>query len=364
MIFNYHPKLVEHMIDQTPKAILGLIVVSSIYIWIYSGYIPLSYLLIWIFLQILFIVFRFVNAKVLAECVRDGSREKIRRHVVYFFISIVCSAFIWTGATILGLNFAPSPYELVSLIMIIGLLTGSVLSLVPIFYIYIIYFFLMITPQLAIMILCGEHIHISVVFLTIFYIPLIVLLSKTIYKNYLNTIESNDSLENNVCKLHQLSITDSLTKVYNRRHFFEVSQDLIVISQREDKIVSFLMIDIDYFKNINDTYGHQAGDEILISLSQEIKNIVRESDVFARIGGEEFALLLLNTSLEGAKTIAGKIRTIIEKKHFLYEKKHIKMTVSIGVSALSESITTLENLYQKADTQLYSAKKYGRNRVC
>lgn len=352
------------MIDQTPKAILGLIVTSSIYIWTYLNYIPLTYLLSWIFLQTLFIVFRFVNAKVLAECVRDGNKEKIRHHIVYFFISIVCSAFIWTGATILGLNFAPSPYELVSLIMIIGLLTGSVLSLVPIFYIYIIYFFLMITPQFAIMILCGEHMHISVVFLTIFYIPLIVLLSKTIYKNYLNTIESNDSLEDNVCELHQLSITDSLTQTYNRRHFFDLSQNLIVMSEREKKMVSFLMIDIDYFKNINDTFGHQAGDVVLISLSQEIKNVVRESDVFARIGGEEFALLLPNTSLEGAKIIAEKIRTLIESKEFIYKEISIDVTVSIGVSSLTESITTLDALYQKADVQLYRAKRDGRNRVC
>lgn len=122
------------------------------------------------------------------------------------------------------------------------------------------------------------------------------------------------------------------------------------------------MLDIDYFKKINDTYGHQAGDFVLINLVKEITSVMRESDTFARIGGEEFTVLLDNTSLDGAKIIAEKIRVMIENKHFIYNKATIDVTISIGISELNAQNASIDDLYKQADKQLYIAKQNGRNR--
>jgi diguanylate cyclase (GGDEF)-like protein len=171
------------------------------------------------------------------------------------------------------------------------------------------------------------------------------------------------ALEKNVAELHKLSITDNLTNIYNRRYFFEVSQNLILIAVREKKPLSLLMLDIDHFKNINDTFGHQVGDFILIDAVREIEKIMRESDIFSRVGGEEFTVLLNDTLIDGARNIAEKIRTSIENKEFIYSNTEIKITVSVGIAQIDENNNSIEKLYKQADKQLYKAKHNGRNRV-
>ena len=156
---------------------------------------------------------------------------------------------------------------------------------------------------------------------------------------------------------------DNLTNIYNRRYFFEISKKLIATASREHNPVSLLMLDIDLFKQVNDNCGHQAGDFILVGLVKELETIMRKGDVFARIGGEEFTVLLNNTSLKGAQVIAEKIRRTIENKVFSYNQTPIDITISIGVSELSTGNTCIEDLYKQADKQLYIAKNNGRNRV-
>jgi diguanylate cyclase (GGDEF)-like protein len=363
-MYSYHPKLIEHMVIQTPKAVLGLILVSLIYSWTYWHYIPSNILFFWILSQTLFIAFRFKNALILKQSIQQNNIQKTKHHIIYFSISIIISAFIWTSATILGVIFAPSPYEFSSLIMIVGIITAGVLSLASIFYIYVLYFFLMILPQIAIMFFYATPTHISIATYLLISIPIIMLLSKTVFTNHLHTISINESLGDSVNELYKLSITDSLTATYNRHYFFQEAHNFILAAQRENKPISLLMIDIDHFKDINDTYGHQAGDIILSELSREIKNLIRKSDIFARVGGEEFILLLNNTSLDGAKIIAEKIRMAIETKHFIYEDTSIAVTISIGSSSLNRDNDTLDSLYQRADIQLYNAKELGRNKVC
>ena len=189
------------------------------------------------------------------------------------------------------------------------------------------------------------------------------MLSKSINRNLTNHIEDNEALAISVDKLHKLSITDVLTEVYNRRHFFEVAQSMIALSKREHKKVSLLMLDIDHFKVINDTYGHQSGDTVLITLAKEILNMLRSSDVFARIGGEEFAVLLYDTSIEDARNVAQNIAEKIEEYKFLDKEKRINVTVSIGVSSINNGVASLDSLYYDADQKLYAAKKSGRNCV-
>jgi diguanylate cyclase (GGDEF)-like protein len=121
------------------------------------------------------------------------------------------------------------------------------------------------------------------------------------------------------------------------------------------------MIDIDFFKKVNDTYGHNVGDEILKEFSSTIKNELRTTDIFARWGGEEFIILFINTNINQAKIVSEKIRMVIEKNQFI---KNINITCSIGLSQYQNSKKeTINSFIQKADDALYKAKQTGRNQV-
>lgn len=157
-----------------------------------------------------------------------------------------------------------------------------------------------------------------------------------------------------------LSRHDPLTKIRNRRSFFELSQQLLAIAKRTKQPLSLIMIDIDNFKHINDTYGHIIGDEILIHLVNSINTLIRESDVFARFGGEEFIILLPETDLSGSVELCEKIRTYIENTSFSDGKISVPFTISLGTSELQDE-KLLRELIQKADAALYQSKLNGRN---
>ena len=125
-------------------------------------------------------------------------------------------------------------------------------------------------------------------------------------------LEKTKSLEFANQKLQQLSIEDSLTKIYNRRFFEDTITKEIEISKRYETSLSLILLDIDFFKRINDNFGHQIGDEVLVDFTDLIKNNIRKTDIFSRIGGEEFALLLLHTNLEQAVELAIKLKNIVE----------------------------------------------------
>lgn len=358
-----HPKLIEALVHQTPRAMIAMLIVSSVYFWVFSIFIPFEILMTWLFFQLLLALYRFNNAKMFDKHLKQNDQDGIEKQKKLFMISNMFQAFMWTTSSILSVIYAPQPYELVSFVMIIGIITAAVLSMSTLYSAYIAFFFAMIIPQLLILLYYGEHHHIGLIWFTVIFIPATMLLSKTLYNSRLANIEDNCKLEETVNELHKLSMIDNLTNIYNRRYFFKISQDLISIAEREQQKVSLLMLDIDLFKKINDTYGHHAGDFILINLVKEIEKMMRKSDVFARIGGEEFSVLLHNTSIEGATVIAEKIRATIEKKVFVYNSISISLTISIGIAEFNKTNGTIETLYKQADEKLYFAKEHGRNRV-
>ena len=276
---------------------------------------------------------------------------------------MLLSAVLWNIAVILGLLFAPIPYEILTLLMIVGLATGAVLSVGALYGIYIGYFSMMIFPQLFIMLSYGDPLHYAAAAFVLAYIPLMFPITKSIYNNQLENILMHDSLQRNIDKLYTLSITDFLTNIYTRRYFFDTVKSHIALSMRDSNPLSLLMIDIDDFKKVNDSYGHQVGDDVLIDVAQALQTLIRESDTLARMGGEEFAVLLYNTSHNDAIKIAQKIRQTIEEKVFIYDDIKIPITVSIGTAELAKNSTSIEVLYKDADDSLYVAKKNGRNRV-
>jgi diguanylate cyclase (GGDEF)-like protein len=166
-------------------------------------------------------------------------------------------------------------------------------------------------------------------------------------------------------ELEEISITDGLTQVYNRRYFMDRLRQEIKRVSRYGPPVSLLMIDIDFFKKVNDTFGHQAGDTVLAGVAGLIKGRLRETDLIARYGGEEFCLLATGADQAGALVLAERVRALIEKASFDHDSRRIAVTVSVGVSTWKQSLTEdAAELIRKADTALYRAKEQGRNRVC
>ena len=159
--------------------------------------------------------------------------------------------------------------------------------------------------------------------------------------------------------------TDMLSGLYNRRYFFEASSKSFYTAMRYEQNLSMLMLDIDKFKNINDTYGHMIGDSVIRICANILKRLSRTSDILARYGGEEFIIILPETKLEEAMLLAQRIRKEIEQRDIdLNDDKIIHITVSIGVSQLdNENDTSIENTIQRCDNALYDAKNSGRNRV-
>jgi diguanylate cyclase (GGDEF)-like protein len=156
---------------------------------------------------------------------------------------------------------------------------------------------------------------------------------------------------------------DELTNLYNRRAFFEQGKQLFKQARRYQQNVSVMMIDIDHFKNINDNYGHTVGDSVLKSIGALLQNTVREADILARIGGEEFAVILPQTGVEEASNLAERIRQRIESKIIQHDILQIKVTASFGLAACMAEGDDLDRMLTKADDALYIAKKKGRNQV-
>ena len=161
-----------------------------------------------------------------------------------------------------------------------------------------------------------------------------------------------------------LSITDGLTKLYNSRYFKEMFEMEFERAKRFKKNLSMILLDIDHFKSINDTYGHLQGDSVLKEIGYILKQSVRKVDFVARYGGEEFTVLAIDTDIDNTCILAEKIRKQIEFHRFKAEKNPLKVTVSLGVASISEDVSNYLDLIKRADDSLYKAKEGGRNRVC
>lgn len=171
-----------------------------------------------------------------------------------------------------------------------------------------------------------------------------------------------------VVLLERESLTDALIGIYNRRYLDRRLEEECARARRYGLPLFVLLLDIDHFKRVNDTYGHQAGDQVLIYLGKLLLNGVRESDIVTRYGGEEILILAPNTSASAAVTLAERLRLHVETHALMLssesgQRKEVRVTVSIGVAGLSEGTTDCQQLIEKADHALYRAKREGRNRV-
>ncbi len=165
-------------------------------------------------------------------------------------------------------------------------------------------------------------------------------------------------------EVYQLATHDALTELYNRRHFVELVDKEIARALRHGRPLVMCIIDVDLFKPVNDQYGHIAGDGVLRQMAGLVRAFVRDEDTAARIGGEEFAVLLPESDLEAARTFAERLREAIAATPFVLGGEPRHLTISIGIAGLADTRRERSALMQAADVALYRAKDEGRNRVC
>lgn len=165
-------------------------------------------------------------------------------------------------------------------------------------------------------------------------------------------------------ELYNMGHLDALTNAYNRRHFLDRLAGEFSFAERRATPLSLAFIDIDRFKEVNDTYGHPAGDFVLMRLAKLSRSVIREEDLFARFGGEEFILLLKGTDAPGAKILAERLRRLVAEHDFMFDKKKIPITISIGLATYDKkNFKNEQALIKAADKCLYESKHQGRNLV-
>lgn len=175
--------------------------------------------------------------------------------------------------------------------------------------------------------------------------------------------ERTRELEDAILIAEQLARTDVLTGIKNRRAFFESALAIHDLANRFNHPYSIIMIDIDYFKEANDSHGHVAGDRVIIELANIIERVIRNTDVAGRIGGDEFAIVLPETSVENILSLAERVRTLFSEVSIAVNDEELHFTVSLGIAEKINSDVMLEDVMLRADAALYQAKQQGRNSV-
>ena len=165
-------------------------------------------------------------------------------------------------------------------------------------------------------------------------------------------------------KMKNLAMEDKLTGLYNRRYFHSVMKKELNRARRYGALLSLILIDIDYFKKINDTFGHSVGDAVLKRLSKIFKDSARKVDIVFRYGGDEFAIVCPISGTRSARIFAERLRKTIEKKQLRYNRTKLTVTISVGICKYTSVSSSIKKIVEGADKALYLAKQNGRNQVC
>ncbi|MDZ7817160.1 MAG: diguanylate cyclase [Aliarcobacter sp.] len=219
----------------------------------------------------------------------------------------------------------------------------------------------------------SNILYLITIFTSISFIVMVTFTINSIYTRELNILKLNKTLENKVNqrtkelrlankKLLEISNIDYLTNIPNRRCFFETGLKSFYLAKEKNSDLSIICIDIDYFKSVNDTYGHNIGDEILKLVVKVIEKFIRKSDILARTGGEEFTILLNNMNENNAFILAEKLRIAVENSFYDNDSIKIKTTISLGISQIKKDDEDLDSIISRADKALYLAKEGNRNK--
>jgi diguanylate cyclase (GGDEF)-like protein len=284
---------------------------------------------------------------------------------VLFLISILTPAGLWSALfifCILGPN--TDNIRILTVMATAGLCSGAMTSFAPDRKIAIAYLMLIILPA-CISIIVFHREEIPLFYLMITYIGFTLLQLSRGRREYWNALENEAALAEKTRQMEAISKIDGLTGIYNRRHFNQILDLEWKRGSRENRLLTLIMLDIDHFKHINDTFGHLTGDDYLKSVAAILKgSFQRCTDVIARYGGEEFVILLPATPRADAAVLAENLRKRIESHPVKSRTITIKATVSLGIaSCIPNYKTPPERLISLADKALYCAKAGGRNQV-
>lgn len=164
-------------------------------------------------------------------------------------------------------------------------------------------------------------------------------------------------------KIYRMATIDAGTEIFNKKYLMETLDSEFRFSRAYQKPLALVIYDLDFFKKVNDTYGHNAGDFILKESAQIAKSVIRKDDILGRFGGEEFCVILPNTDAKTACELAERIRKKIEEHSFDFDGKKIKQTISMGIAEMQSSIANAQAMMETADKKLYESKQNGRNRI-
>ena len=249
------------------------------------------------------------------------------------------------------------------LICTVGFSAGGVMSFMPLLPLAVAYNILMLAPATVAVFINLETVSLGVAM--VLYSAYLVLITLRGNQEYWTALENENLLEEKSCELENASRTDVLTGLYNRRYFDELLELEWGLAGRSKTPLTLMIADIDHFKKINDTYGHQAGDEYLKLISRSLRSVFqRKTDLVARYGGEEFVVLLPGKDADQALTLAESFKKVISNTILTYKEETIQTTISLGLaSCVPGSDESPDRLITRADNALYAAKDAGRNRV-
>lgn len=292
-----------------------------------------------------------------------GDRYEIQNRNI-FYISVIISAMIW-GITFAEIMYQQGEYmsQIIMTAVICGLCAGGVVAFMPNRQLSIYYNLSMLMPASALMLINRSNIVLATLVL-VFSVYLVIITYRG-NREYWDALENEHLLELKSRELARLSNTDVLTGLYNRRYFNEALDLEWKRSGREQSLLSVIIFDIDYFKNINDTFGHQAGDEYLAKTATTLDAVFKRNyDIVARYGGEEFVVLLPGISAENARQLAEQARKNIESLVLDYQGKKLSTTISAGIMCcVPDYNASSDDIVSCADNALYKAKQAGRNMV-
>jgi diguanylate cyclase (GGDEF)-like protein len=287
-----------------------------------------------------------------------------RLNTSIFFASVIATALIWgTAQSLIMLQQGEYMTQALITVSICGLCAAGVVAFIPNRRLSIIFNISMLMPAAVTMLVNG--LNIPLVVLTFLYSIFMVLLTFRGNKEYWDALENEYLLEIKSQELVRLSNTDVLTGLHNRRYFDEEFEKEWNRSKRNNNMLSIILFDIDHFKNVNDTFGHQAGDEYLKKTAETLNSVFqRDYDIVARYGGEEFIVLLAGIDADHARQMAENVRKMIESMIIDHRGKKVGATISAGIICCIPSLNTIpDSIISCADQALYMAKQEGRNRV-
>ena len=292
-----------------------------------------------------------------------GDRYEIPNRNI-FFISVIASALIW-GITFALIMLQQGEYttQMLTAVLMCGLCAGGVVAFIPHRWLSISFNISMLMPASVSLFVNGSNINLATMIL-LFSIYLVIMAYRG-NREYWDALENEYLLELKSRELAYLSNTDVLTGLYNRRYFDEVFDREWKRSGRNNSMLSVILFDIDHFKNINDTFGHQAGDEYLKKIAATLNAVFkRDYDIVARYGGEEFIVLLPGINAEHARQLAEQARQKIESLILHYQGKKFAATISAGIMcSVADFNARPDFIVSCADKALYKAKQAGRNMV-